>query len=173
MATNLNAGRIGLRQAEPPEGRDGFVLGPAFGGGDGLNFATGAEVFSFNSSSIQGPIKPSAIMSMWIDASALGTATPNTAVLKIVTPTQTFIVQGGTQGYLICTSQVPFTLQISCSGAANTGTVKMILYNYNALNTGNFATGAGVGAGGTSSPSNPSGGGGGGISGSGTKGFTL
>lgn len=119
-----------------------FPLGQGSGGGDGLTFVTGAEVFQFNSNQIPGPQRPTGILGMWVDATNL-TAGKN---LIIKTPTQTFIFAGGNQGYIPITASVPFTMSVSTN--AGTGTVVVILYNFNPLFTGSVAVAPPV-AGGT------------------------
>lgn len=133
MNTNLFANGTKLRQAEPPEGRAMYVLGQGSGGGDGLDFVTGAEIFVFNSNQVSGPQHPTGILGAWVDATSL-TAGKN---LIIKTPTQTFIFAGGNQGYIPITSPMPFTIQVSTNGG--TGVVAIILYNYNPLFTGSVA----------------------------------
>jgi hypothetical protein len=140
--TNLFATLVGLRQPEPPEGRKMLVLGTGPGGGDGLNFAVGTEVFQFNSNQSPGAQKLSGILGAWVDASNL-TAGKN---LVLQTATQKFVIAGGSQAYVVFTSTMPFSLSISSGGG--TGTVTVILYNYNPLFTGTVA-GAPVGASGT------------------------
>lgn len=148
---NLFANAIKLRQPEPPEGRTMYPLGQASGGGDGLTFATGAEVFQFNSEQVQGPQRPSAIMGMWVDATAL-TAGKN---LTIKTGSQVFVFAGGNQGYIPITAQKgPIVITVSTN--AGMGTVFVILYNYNPLFTG--APGIAVPAGGSSGGSGGTGG---------------
>ncbi|HXT74617.1 MAG TPA: hypothetical protein VN785_12260 [Candidatus Angelobacter sp.] len=134
MPTNLFASFLKLRQPEPPEGRAMFPLGSGNGGGDGMNFAVGTEVFQFNTNQVPGGQRPSAILGMWVDARNL-TAGKN---LIITTPTQTFVFAGGNQGYVPITAPMPLNITITTNGG--TGTVFMILYNYNPLFTGSVAT---------------------------------
>lgn len=144
-----------MRQPEPPEGRAAFPLGSGNGGGDGLDFAVGTEVFQFNTNQIPGPQRPSGIQGMWVDASSL-TVGKN---LTITTPTQTFVFAGGNQGYIPITVGVPLTLKITSNGG--TGTVFIILYNYNPLFTGSVSTAPVTPAGGGTGGSGTSGSGGG------------
>lgn len=155
MAINLFASFTRLRQAEPPEGRAMYSLGAGPGGGDGLTFATGNEVFQFNSNQIPGPQRPSGILGMWVDATNL-TAGKN---LIIKTANQIFVFAGGAQGYIPITSPVPFNVSVSTNGGL--GTVAVILYNYNPLFTGSVTTAPAVGgsSGGSGSGSQGSGGG--------------
>ncbi len=128
-----------------------YVLGTGPGGGDGMNFATGAEVFQWNSETVPYGLKPRRIVSLWVDASQL-TAGKN---LTIVTPAQTIVVAGGSQGYMIATLNAPFTMIVKTN--AGTGVVQITAYDFNALFAGTASAGAPVGGGATSS-----GGGGGG-----------
>lgn len=151
--TNLNANTIKLRQAEPPEGRQMYPLGTGPGGGDGMNFAVGTEVFQWNPESIQSHVKPSAILGLWVDARNL-TAGKN---LIITTPYQVFVFAGGNQGYIPMTSQMPFQMTVTTNGG--TGVVNMIAYNYNPLFTG--APGIAAPSGGSGSGGGTGGGSGG------------
>ena len=152
----LYSGFLKLRQPEPPEGRAAFSLGAGNGGGDGMDFAVGTETFQFNTNQIPGPQRPSGILGMWVDATNL-TAGKN---LIITTPTQTFVFGGGNQGYIPITAGVPFTMKITSNGG--TGTVFIILYNYNPLFTGSVSTAPAAGSSsGGSTGSGTSGGGGG------------
>lgn len=107
-----------------------YVLGASSGGGDGMNFAAGTEVFQWGSEAVPYGLKPRRIISLWIDASAL-TAGKN---LTITTPTQKIVVAGGTQTYAIATLNAPFTMSISTNGG--TGIVNVTAYDYNVLYTG-------------------------------------
>jgi hypothetical protein len=142
---NLFANAIKLRQAEPPEGRAMYPLGQSSGGGDGLDFVAGTEIFQFSSEQIPGPQRPSSILGMWVDATNL-TAGKN---LTIKTAWQTFVIAGGNQAYIPITVQKgPFSLTVSSGGGQ--GVVIVILYNYNPLFTGAPGiAGAGGGAGGS------------------------
>jgi len=131
-------GKLQLRQPEPPEGRQMYPMGQGQGGGDGLNFATGAEVFQFDSETVPGPQKPSAIMGAWIDASAMAAAAGKNLV--ITTPYQTFVFAAGNQGYIpITIPKGKAVIKINAQGAP-TGIVTVIFYNYNPLFTGSVAT---------------------------------
>ena len=159
--TNAFTQAIKLRQAEPPEGRTMYPVGTGDGGGDGLNFATGNEVFQFSTNQVRGPQRPSAIMGAWVDASAMAAAAGKNIV--ITTPFQTFVFAAGNQGYIPVTVQPgPFTCTIKAQGGA-TGLLNLIFYNYNPLFTGSVATapaaGGGGSGGGTSGGSGGSGGG--------------
>lgn len=112
-----------------------FPLGQGQGGGDGLDFVTGAEVFQFSSNQIPSMQKVSGILGMWVDATDLETGKN----LVIQTPTQTFVFAGGNQGYVPITCQMPFSMKVSTTGGG-TGQVYINLYNYNPLFTGSVAT---------------------------------
>jgi hypothetical protein len=152
--TNLNSTTVKLRQPEPPEGRRMYPMGTGPGGGDGMNFATGSETFSWSSQNVQDQVKPSAILGLWVDARNL-TSGKN---LIITTPFQTVIIAGGSQGYVILTAQAPVTVTFTTNGG--TGIVFAIAYNYNPLFTGQIS---GAPVAGT-----PGGGGGGGSQGGGS-----
>ncbi len=148
----LTSAAIAIPHKEPPEGRKAFPL-------QGLVFVSGAEVFTWSSSSL-GAGAPSHIVSMWVDTTGL--AAGKTLTLNINNGQQIVVVQTGQQGYVVVTVQMPFSVLISTNnGAAVTPIV--ILYNYNALYTG--MSGAGGGAGSTGSGG--AGGGGGGTGGGG------
>jgi hypothetical protein len=148
MATNLFATKTGLRQPEPPksEGRAMYVLGSGPGGGDGMTFTTGSEVYEWTSNQLPGPKQPSGILGAWVDAAGIESGKN----LIVQTPTQTFQFAGGTQGYVPITSSMPFSLKVSTSGSG-TGTANVTLYNYNPLFTGSVATAPG-GSGSSGSP---------------------
>ena len=143
MAITVFATRQQLRQAEPPksEGRAQFVVGQGPGGGDGLTFATGSEVFQWSSNQTPGAQQPSGILGAWVDATGLSTG----KTLQIKTPNQTFQFAAGAQGYIPITAQMPFTATIS-SPNGGTGTVTVIFYNYNPLFTGSVATAPAAGS---------------------------
>lgn len=152
MPTILKSGKIVLRQPEPPEGRWAIPLtSPP------IDFVTGAEIFQFDTAAM-GPVQPSGILSMWVDATGLASG----KTLTITMPHQTLQIPGGTQGYIIITSQMPFTMAITASG---TGIVYIVLYNYNVYNTGTAVTVNAQGSG--QSGSQPGGG-----SGSGSGGYS-
>ncbi len=142
---------LGLRQPEPPEGRKAFPL-------DVVDFTADGQEFDFNSTAKMGPTQPSGILSMWVDASAL-TAAKN---VYLQTSLQTFTIAGGTQGYIILTSQMPFNLKITADAGLR-GNLNIILYNYNVFNTGTTVTapvqvpggGSGNSGGGTGASGNP------------------
>lgn len=145
-----------------------YVLGTGSGGGDGMDFATGNEVFTWSSESVPSGVKPKRIISLWVDASGL-TAGKN---LIIKTPTQQIVVAGGQQTYVVATLNAPFTMQVSTN--AGTGTVNVTAYDYNALYTGtSTASTAGTGTSGGSGGSGGGGSGGyeGGGGGGGGRGF--
>lgn len=144
-----------------------YVLGTGNGGGDGMDFVAGTEVFQWNSESIPYGLKPRRIISLWIDASGL-TAGKN---LIIKTPTQTIVVAGGQQTYAIATLNAPFTMSISTNGG--TGTVNVTAYDYNVLYTGLPTTGSSASSGTTAATGGSGGGGyqGGGSGGGGGRGF--
>lgn len=130
-----------------------FPLGQGNGGGDGLDFVAGTEIFQFNSNQIQSVKKPSGIYGAWIDATALTSG--KNLILK--TPYQTVVVAGGSQQYVIFTSPMPFQLTVTTNGG--TGVVNIVLYNFNPLFTA--AGGAGAPIGGSGSGGGSYGGGGG------------
>lgn len=135
-----------------------YVLGTGPGGGDGMDFATGSEIFSWSSESVPSSVKPRRIITLWIDASNL-TAGKN---LIIITGPQAIVVPAGTQTYAIATLNVPFTMRVSTNGG--TGTVSITAYDYNVLYTGATyvpagSSGAGAGSGGGLSSGGSGGGG--------------
>ncbi len=140
---------LGIRQPEPPEGRKAFPL-------DAANFTADGQEFDFSSTAKMGPTQPSGILSMWIDAAAL-TAAKN---VYIQTPLQTFTIAGGTQGYIIVTSQMPFSLAITADAGLR-GSLNIVLYNYNVYNTGTTVTAPAAAVGGGSSGGSGTGGTGG------------
>ncbi len=121
----LTAAQVGIRQPEPPEGRKMYPLNPP------LDFVTGNETFVWKTLSL-GNAPCSGIMSAWVDASALPTT--NNLIISVNNGTQKFFVQGGTQGYIVITAQMPVQFDISVDGG--TGLCTLIPYNYNALFTG-------------------------------------
>jgi hypothetical protein len=157
---NIFTSPVGLSQLDPPASkRSAFPLATnnsgAGSGNDGsINFVTGAEVFQFTSEAIQGPRKPAAISSMWVDASNLAAA--KTLTIQ-ASNGQKFVVAGGTQGYYIIPLPAPFILTITTNAGAAVS-VNVTLYNYNVAFTGfesqgsaaaKAATGGGTGNGGT------------------------
>lgn len=153
--------------------RDGFgvktqyALGQSNGGGDGATFATGNEIFVWNSEAVRGGIRSKRIISVWIDASAL----TNGKNLIVKSGNQQLVIAGGTPGgYFVFALNVPFTVTISTNGG--TGTIYFIAYDYNALYTGVSGSSAGTpvqSSGGVSSGG--TGGGSGGSSGGGDRGL--
>lgn len=161
--TILTANAVGIRQPEPPEGRKLLNLNPP------IVFTTGAEVYQFNSLAL-GNSPFSGILSAWVDASNF--ADTLFLIFTINNGAQVIKVQGGTQGYVIITAQMPMTITITISAAPAAATaLQVILYNYNALFTGSVATApaiaSGSGGGISSGGSGGSGGGSGGLSPSG------
>jgi uncharacterized membrane protein YgcG len=158
--TILQSSIVKLRQPEPPEGRWAIPLSL-------MDFATGNEVFTFSTATM-GKVQPSAILSMWVDATDIEA----NKFLVIQLQNQTFQIPGGTQGYLIITSQNNFQMTVSATG---TGVASIVLYNYNVYNTGTSVTvnPAGSGSGGSQASGGTPGGGSGGYSGGGNKGNTF
>jgi hypothetical protein len=171
MATNLYAVRTKLRQPEPKEGRAKYELGQGAGGGDGMDFATGNETFTFNTTQIPEAQRPSGIMGAWIDATGMAVGAGTQVTVKI--GTQTFVVTAGTQAYVVAAQTVPCLTVVTAQGGAM-GQLQVTLYNYNPLFTGqsNAAVPGGASSGGSggSSGGGTSGGGGGGGGGGGTGG---
>lgn len=142
-----------------------YVLGTGFGGGDGMDFAIGTEVFEWNSDSVPSGVKPKRIITLWIDATNL-TAGKN---LIVKSKTQQVVIPGGQQDYVVFTVSAPFTITISTNGG--TGVVNVTAYDFNAIYTGTSSgstAGAssgggsgGTGGGGYSGGTNYGGGGGG------------
>lgn len=114
-----------------------YQLGTGPGGGDGMDFAAGTEVFQWNSENIPYGKRPGRIVSLWVDASQIAT-TKNLAIS--IQGGQTLVIQGGSQGYYILTASAPFTMTITSGGG--TGVVQVTAYNYNALFTGTSTGGA-------------------------------
>jgi hypothetical protein len=149
--------KIGLRQPIP---REGFNMYPVNAPGNGgIPFVTGNELYQFDSFG-NGYAPPSAILSMWVDASGITTAGAAKNVY-LDTPDQHFVVPLGSQGYVIITEpSQAFRIKVSADAAA-AGTFKLILYNYNVFFTGNSNPGS-ASAGGQAGGSGGSGGGQGG-----------
>lgn len=121
---------IGMRQPEPPEGRKMFPVVPNNTAGV-MNFDSDTE-YDFSTANM-GFKEPSAILSMWVDAS--GFASADNVIITM--PQQTLVIAGGTQGYYIVTSQNPFTMKVTASAnPVSPGIVNIVLYNYNVLATG-------------------------------------
>lgn len=152
--TNLFSSINRFRDTPRSAPKTQYVLGTGNGGGDGMTFATGNEIFQWNSESIPYGFRPRQIISLWVDATGLTTG--KNLILK--TPTQQFVFAGGTQGYAIATLNAPFTMTITTNGG--TGTVNVTAYDYNTLYTG-LNTGTGTSSGTTQTTGGSSGGGGG------------
>jgi uncharacterized membrane protein YgcG len=150
----LTAGVVAIRQGEPPEGRKAFPI-------SGINFFTGNEVFTWSSRSL-GAGEPSHIISAFVDASALTAG--KTLTININNGQQILVIAGPTaaglpsQGYVIITAQMPFSMSITTNNGAAAAII-MTLYNYNALFTGASQQTAPVGAAGGSGGTGGSGGG--------------
>jgi hypothetical protein len=144
MPSQLFSSPIGLSQLDPQvKERLALPLASNSGGSAGddglIHFATGNEVYTFDSNSIKGNRKPRAITSAWIDAT-------NLAAGKILTVScsngQKFILQNttaaagqGTQGYFIIPLPAPFKITVTTNNGASLD-VTIILYNYNVAFTG-------------------------------------
>lgn len=130
----LQTNPVGLRQPNPPqgEGRKGY---PLFGpNGPQISFLTGAEVFEWKSNSL-GVGTPSAILGAWVDATGISDNTKQVTI-NFNNGYQVFDIQGGEQGYIVCTPQAgPVDVQITTNNGAACE-VTVILYNYNPLFTG-------------------------------------
>lgn len=159
--TNLYSSITRFRDTAGSEPKTQYVLGVGNGGGDGMDFAAGTEVFQWNSESVPYGFKPRRIISLWVDASQL-TSGKN---LTIKTPTQTIVIAGGSQTYAVATLNAPFTMTITTNGG--TGVVNVTAYDYNVLYTGLPVAAASSGAG---SGGSGGGGGGGGYQGGGYQG---
>jgi uncharacterized membrane protein YgcG len=156
-----------LRQPEPPEGRHKCELGQGAGGGDGMDFATGNEVFTFTTIKLPQAQQPSGIMGAWIDATAMPAGAGKQITVQI--GTQSFVVLAGTQTYVVCAQTVPANITVTSQGGA-TGQAQVTLYNYNPLFTGQGGSAnstSGARSGGSSSGGSGSGGGSGGGGGTG------
>lgn len=153
MTVLLSGVGIPIRQNDPPEGRYSYPLSlPAAGGGGGpITFTTGNEVFTLDTNSFPDRVKPSAILSMWVDASNV----PAGKNLFIQIGAQLFTIAGGTPGgYLIVTpGQNPVEISITTNGGAGPYTIAVILYNYNVFFTGQGGGNAPIGAGSGGTPS--------------------
>lgn len=137
--TQLFTSVDGFRDTANGAPKTQYDLGQSSGGGDGITFAIGNEVFTWNSNSVPSSVKPRRIISLWIDATGL-TAGKN---LIVQAGRQTFVVPGGTsQGFSIFAGNPPFNVQISTNGG--TGTVHVIAYDYNVLFTGTSSGGGSV-----------------------------
>lgn len=129
-----------IPQGEPREGRLSLELGE--NGKAGLLFATGVEVFQWNSNALQSGQRLSAILSAWIDNTAMplpasDTDPPNFLTVQI--GRQTFLIPAGVQTYILCAPYMPTTVTVSANIEGPYG-VQVILYNYNVNFTGaNFA----------------------------------
>lgn len=116
-----------------------YALGTGPGGGDGMTFDTGAEIFTWNSDSVPNGVKPRRIVSLWIDCSAITAGAINISIGR-----QNFVFTGaaggGPQGFVVCTANAPINIRVSSVGA--TGLVNITAYNYNANYTGTTAEAA-------------------------------
>lgn len=129
-----------IPQGEPREGRLSLELGE--NGKAGLAFTTGAEIFQWNSGALQSGQRLTAILSAWVDNTAMPIAAssdpPNFLVLQI--GRQTFRIPAGVQTYILCAPYLPTTVTVSASTFGGPYGVQVILYNYNVSFTGaNFA----------------------------------
>lgn len=131
-----------MRQPGPPEGRMNIPLVNS-GTQAPIVFTTGSEVFSWTSEAMaQGGVRPSSILSAWIDASMLvaSGATGATGNLVIDTGLQRVLIPVGTQGYFILTCRNPALLKIFVealpSPAVVTGPIVVVAYNFNILAIG-------------------------------------
>lgn len=106
-----------------------YILGTGNGGGDGMDFAVGTEVFQWSSENIPYGLKPKRIITLWVDCSAIAAGT-----ITIQTGTQKFVFTAASQGYVILTMNAPFTMKVSATGA--TGLVNITAYDFNANYTG-------------------------------------
>jgi hypothetical protein len=159
----LAPNKIGLRQPFPPDGFNAYPINAP--NSNNIPFVTGNEQYQFNSFGRYNP--PSAILSMWVDASQLVVSGAGKNAY-IVTPLQRIVVPANSQGYIILTSQMPFNILISVDAGLVTGPLALILYNYNVFFTGQNGSAGNSGGGGTggSGGSGGSGGGAGGFNGS-------
>jgi hypothetical protein len=162
--TQLYATSTRLRQPEPPEGRMKYELGQGAGGGDGMNFAVGTEVFTYTTLKLPQAQQPSSIMGAWIDTTAMAAGAGKQVTVQI--GTQTFVVTAGSQTYVVCAQTVPLNVTVTAQGGA-TGQVQVTLYNYNPLFTGQGAVAAAAATGGARGGSQNAGGGAGGSGGGG------
>jgi hypothetical protein len=131
-----------IPQENPREGRLALELG--ISGMAGLSFATGTEVYQWDTNSLQGPQRMSALLSAWVDATAVPVAAPTDPpqFLYVKIGRQTFAIPAGTQTYLVCTPVMPANIIISTNAGASDPpyVVQVILYNYNVNFTGGIAT---------------------------------
>ena len=149
---NLYATPVGLQLPWLKNGGTIFPLGVSNGGVDGMDFATGAEVFQFNTNNVVGQQKPKVIYSAWVDATAV-TAGKN---IQLKTPFQNIVVTGGTQQFVIILAPAPFWIIVTSPGGG-TGQVYINLYYFNPLFAGGpggrasspISGGSGAGGGGT------------------------
>lgn len=178
MPSQLFSSPVGLSQLDPPiRKRIAIPLASnsgGSGGDDGLvNFATGAEIYTFDSNSIRGNEKPAAITAAWIDASNLLAGKTLTVQCsngqKFVLQNTTAVDGQGPQGYFIIPLPAPFRITVTTNNGAALQVV-IILYNYNVAFTGlqaSASTQAAAVASAAATGTGGSGGGGGGISGGG------
>lgn len=132
---------IPVRQPEPPEGRAAIPVVKS--DGSPLKFTTGAEIFSFSSDSIRGGgVRPSGILSVWIDATGLAGAN---AFLLVDNGLQVVQVPVGDQGFTLFTCPMPVNVKIYGVNITAGGVAVVVLYNYNIYASGSFSVGAPVG----------------------------
>lgn len=147
----LQSAVIGVRQPNPPEGRKGLPLNQV--NGNGITFATGGEVFQFDTKSL-GNAEVSGIYGAWVDASQLtiNAAPPAVNYLKIIVSSanglsQTFLVPTGSQGYLVIIAPKHVTVTITTQNIGGVaGQAQVILYNFNPLFSGVDTNGASAAA---------------------------
>lgn len=128
-----------IPQGEPREGRLSLELGE--NGKAGLNFASGTEVYQWNSGALSSGQRLTAILSAWIDNTAMplpaeDTDPPNFLIVQI--GRQTFQIPAGVQTYILCAPYMPTTVTVSESASVGEAAfgVQVILYNYNVSFTG-------------------------------------
>ncbi len=119
-----------FRDAQGAGVKTEYTLGQSSGGGDGMNFALGTEVFQWNSECVPSGVKPRHIVSLRVDTSQL-TAGKS---LTINAAGRNYVVAAGSTGYVIVALNAPFTMSITSGGG--TGVVNVSAYDYNALFTG-------------------------------------
>jgi hypothetical protein len=110
-----------------------WALGTGPGGGDGMDFATGAEIFQWSSESVPSGAKPRRLASLRVDTSAWGAAANS---LVIIINGRTYTFPGGNVGYLVVTANAPFTMIVKGLTQNIAGQVGLAAYDYNALFTG-------------------------------------
>jgi uncharacterized membrane protein YgcG len=170
--TNINCQCIGIPVPQPnPAQRYAYPLSavnPATNANGPITFVAGTETFNFSANSIPSAVKPTGIMSAWVDTSAVPVGTN----LIIQAGLQKFTIAGGTPGgyIIIAPTQSPFQLTITVSpNTAGPYSVVIILYNYNVYFTGQ-TSGAPLSGGTSGGTSGGSSGGSSGSSGGGSPG---